>query len=205
DGETVLSVKPVMGYLHRSTEKLGEARTWVQAVTLTDRLDYLAPMSNNLAYALALEVDGAAARLEALDGAAINDAKKALADAATTLLHGAYAAERARETAESAFEKGVATDGLHTEDMPWGGTLEEQERNGGPLAERRAEALLKWSGLAPSIGQARKKIENEGVWINDELVRDPARPYALEDVDPELGAFRVRLGKRGQIVLVRPH
>jgi tyrosyl-tRNA synthetase len=146
------------------------------------------------------------ARLEALQDAAINDAKKALADAATTLLHGAYAAERARETAESAFEKGVATDGLHTEEMPWAGTLEEQERNDGqPFTERRAEALLKWSGLSPSIGQARKKIENEGVWINDELVRDPARIFGLDDVDPDLGAFRVRLGKRGQIVLVRPH
>jgi len=55
DGETVISARPVMGYLHRSTEKLGEARTWVQAVTLTDRMDYLAPMSNNLAYALAVE------------------------------------------------------------------------------------------------------------------------------------------------------
>jgi NADH:ubiquinone oxidoreductase subunit D len=55
DGETVMGVKPVMGYLHRSTEKLGEARTYVQGVTLTDRMDYLAPMSNNLAYALAIE------------------------------------------------------------------------------------------------------------------------------------------------------
>jgi NADH:ubiquinone oxidoreductase subunit D len=55
DGETVIAARPVMGYLHRSTEKLGEARTWVQAVTLTDRLDYLAPVSNNLAYALAVE------------------------------------------------------------------------------------------------------------------------------------------------------
>src|SRR5687768_10381393 len=55
EGETVVGSKPVMGYLHRSTEKLGEARTWVQGVTLTDRMDYLAPMSNNLAYALAIE------------------------------------------------------------------------------------------------------------------------------------------------------
>ncbi len=55
DGETVVGVRPVMGYLHRSTEKLGEARTYVQAVTLTDRMDYIAPMSNNLAYALAVE------------------------------------------------------------------------------------------------------------------------------------------------------
>ena len=55
EGETVVGVRPVMGYLHRSTEKLGEARTYVQAVTLTDRLDYLSPMTNNWAYALAVE------------------------------------------------------------------------------------------------------------------------------------------------------
>ena len=40
-----------MGYLHRSTEKLGEARTYVQGVTLTDRMDYLSPMTTNWAYA----------------------------------------------------------------------------------------------------------------------------------------------------------
>ena len=55
DGETVVGVKPVMGYLHRSTEKLGEARTYVQGVTLTDRMDYLSPMTTNWAYAMAIE------------------------------------------------------------------------------------------------------------------------------------------------------
>src|ERR687894_1045653 len=55
DGETVVGVKPVMGYLHRSTEKLGEARTYIQGVTLTDRMDYLSPMTSNWAYALAVE------------------------------------------------------------------------------------------------------------------------------------------------------
>jgi NADH-quinone oxidoreductase subunit D len=55
DGETVVGVKPVMGYLHRSTEKLGEARTYVQGVTLTDRMDYLSPMTTNWAYAAAIE------------------------------------------------------------------------------------------------------------------------------------------------------
>ena len=55
EGETVVGVRPVMGYLHRSTEKLGEARTYVQAVTLTDRMDYLSPMTNNWGYALAVE------------------------------------------------------------------------------------------------------------------------------------------------------
>jgi NADH-quinone oxidoreductase subunit D len=55
DGETVVGVKPVMGYLHRSTEKLGEARTYVQGVTLTDRMDYLSPMTTNWAYAATIE------------------------------------------------------------------------------------------------------------------------------------------------------
>jgi len=55
DGETVVGVKPVMGYLHRSTEKLGEARTYIQGVTLTDRMDYLSPMTTNWAYALTIE------------------------------------------------------------------------------------------------------------------------------------------------------
>ncbi|MBI4298041.1 MAG: NADH-quinone oxidoreductase subunit D [Chloroflexi bacterium] len=55
DGEVVVDVEPIFGYLHRGVEKLAEGRTWVQDVTLTDRLDYLASMSNNLAYVLAVE------------------------------------------------------------------------------------------------------------------------------------------------------
>ncbi len=55
DGEVVIDVEPVFGYLHRGTEKLAESRTYVQVVTLTDRLDYVASMSNNLAYVRAVE------------------------------------------------------------------------------------------------------------------------------------------------------
>ena len=55
DGEVVLDVEPVFGYLHRGTEKLAESRSYVQIVTLTDRLDYVASMSNNLAYVRAVE------------------------------------------------------------------------------------------------------------------------------------------------------
>src|ERR671930_469780 len=54
-GETVIASTPVMGYLHRSTEKLGEMRTYVQGTVLTDRMDYLSPITNNWAYALAIE------------------------------------------------------------------------------------------------------------------------------------------------------
>jgi len=54
-GETVVGSIPVMGYLHRSSEKLGEARTYVQGTVLTDRMDYLSPVTTNWAYALAIE------------------------------------------------------------------------------------------------------------------------------------------------------
>ena len=55
DGELVVDVEPVFGYLHRGTEKLAEERTYTQIVTLTDRLDYEASMTNNLAFVRAVE------------------------------------------------------------------------------------------------------------------------------------------------------
>jgi NADH-quinone oxidoreductase subunit D len=55
DNEVVLRVEPVLGYLHRGMEKLWESLTYSQVVPLTDRLDYLASLSNNLAYCLAVE------------------------------------------------------------------------------------------------------------------------------------------------------
>jgi len=55
DGEIVVSCKPIIGYLHTGTEKTMENLTYLQALTVTDRLDYLNPMGNNLAYALAVE------------------------------------------------------------------------------------------------------------------------------------------------------
>ena len=55
DGEDILQVEPVFGYLHRGTEKLAEERNYTQIVTLTDRLDYVSSMINNQAYCLAVE------------------------------------------------------------------------------------------------------------------------------------------------------
>ncbi|MDY0270537.1 NADH dehydrogenase (quinone) subunit D [Trichloromonas sp.] len=55
DGETVTKATPHIGFLHRGTEKLSENRTYHQIIPLTDRLDYLAPMHNNLGYVLAVE------------------------------------------------------------------------------------------------------------------------------------------------------
>ena len=55
DNEVVLKVEPILGYLHRGMEKLWESQTYTQIVPLTDRLDYLASLSNNLGYVLAAE------------------------------------------------------------------------------------------------------------------------------------------------------
>ena len=55
DGETVLKAQPVIGYLHTGIEKSCESKTYSQCITLTDRIDYLAPLSNNLCFCLAAE------------------------------------------------------------------------------------------------------------------------------------------------------
>ncbi len=55
DGETIVAVEPVLGYLHRNHEKIGERNTWLMNMPYTDRLDYITSMSNNMAYAIAVE------------------------------------------------------------------------------------------------------------------------------------------------------
>ncbi|HLE82646.1 MAG TPA: NADH-quinone oxidoreductase subunit D, partial [Dehalococcoidia bacterium] len=55
DGETVLDAEPVLGYLHSSKEKLQETHTYLQTVPITDRMDYVSSMTNNLACSLAIE------------------------------------------------------------------------------------------------------------------------------------------------------
>ena len=55
DGEVVISIKPEIGFLHTGIEKMAEAKTFHQAITLTDRIDYLCPLTNNLAFVLATE------------------------------------------------------------------------------------------------------------------------------------------------------
>jgi len=55
DGETIVGLKPVMGYMHRNHEKIGERNTYLMNMPFTDRLDYLTSMGNNFGYALAVE------------------------------------------------------------------------------------------------------------------------------------------------------
>src|ERR1700730_16699198 len=55
NGETVLKVVPDIGFLHTGIEKTAEAKTYHQALVLTDRMDYLSPLNSNLGYSLAVE------------------------------------------------------------------------------------------------------------------------------------------------------
>ena len=55
EGETIMALEPEMGYLHRNHEKIGERNTYLMNMPYTDRLDYISSMSNNLAYAIAVE------------------------------------------------------------------------------------------------------------------------------------------------------
>ncbi len=55
DGETVVSLKPVIGYLHTGMEKIMESKTYTKSITVTDRMDYMSPLGNNMAYVGAVE------------------------------------------------------------------------------------------------------------------------------------------------------
>ena len=102
------------------------------------------------------------ARLEALDGAEINEAKKVLANEATRLLHGDAAAESAAETARRTFEEGALAESLPTIDVPDA----EFEAGLGALA------LFVRAGLVASTGEARRQIRGGGLRINDVALDD---------------------------------
>lgn len=132
------------------------------------------------------------ARLEALAGAEINDAKKALADAATTLLHGAEAAAAARNAAETAFEQG----GLSA-DLPTVEVARSALEAGIPLANLTTQA-----GLSGSNGEARRLAQGGGLRLNDNPESDGSRLVTLADLNPD-GVIKLAAGKK-KIVLVRP-
>jgi len=131
------------------------------------------------------------ARLEALDGAAINDAKKVLADEATAMLHCAEEAAKARATAESAFEQGRTSMDLPTVELP------RSEVIGAMIAAVAARA-----GLTASNGEARRLAQGGGLRLNDEVVSDGARMIEASDVSAD-GVLKLAAGKK-KIVLVRP-
>jgi tyrosyl-tRNA synthetase len=132
------------------------------------------------------------ARLAALGGSEINEAKKILATEATAMLHGRDAALEAAETARKTFEEGALADTLPTVAVP----RSEFEAGVGLLT-----AAVR-AGLAASNGEARRSAEGGGLRVNDEVVTDPRRTLTVEDLTAD-GVIKLSLGRKKH-VLIRP-
>jgi tyrosyl-tRNA synthetase len=132
------------------------------------------------------------ARLERLRGAEINEAKKVLANAATTLLHGAQAAEAAAAASRAAFEEGRLSD-----DLPTFEVARADLEAGIALATIVADA-----GLASSRGEARRLAQGGGLRVNDKVEADGQRTLALADIGAD-GVIKLAAGKK-KIVLIKP-
>ncbi len=135
---------------------------------------------------------GEITRLEALQGAEINEAKKALAHAATALLHGVSAADAAAETARKTFEEGSIAIDLPTIQV---GAAELGSGIGVLSAFVQA-------GLVPSTGEARRQIKAGGLRVNDKPVTDDRAMLSTADVTAD-GIIKLSFGKKKH-VLVRP-
>jgi tyrosyl-tRNA synthetase len=131
------------------------------------------------------------ARLEALPGAQINDAKKVLANEATRMLHGVEAAQAAAQAAQAAFEEGRLSADLPTHEMARSGL-----EAGLALAALAVEA-----GLASSKGEARRLAQGGGLRVNDAAWADANRAVTLADLVD--GVVKLAAGKK-KIVLIKP-
>ncbi len=129
-------------------------------------------------------------RLEALEGAEINEAKKVLANEATGLCHGAAEAARAADTARRTFERGESASGLPTMAVPRRGL-----EDGLPLFE-----VLSDAGLADTRSAARRLIRGGGARINDRVVTDEFRKVTAGDL--AAGAVRLSAGRKRHVLLV---
>ena len=129
------------------------------------------------------------ARLEALEGAQINDAKVALANAATTLLHGADAAAKSEATAKETFAGGGAAAGLPTFDVA--------SLDGFTAVDA---AIL--CGLASSKGEARRHIKGGALKVNDVKVEDAMAALSKADANDN-GVIKISVGKKRH-ALIKP-
>ncbi len=132
------------------------------------------------------------ARLEALGGAEINEAKKVLANEATALLHGREAAEMAAETARRTFEEGQVAESLPTVEIAAGDLA-----TGLGILTAAVQA-----GLATSNGEARRAVGNSALRVNDVAVSDPKAVIGEADIGPE-GVIKLSFGRKKH-VLLRP-
>jgi tyrosyl-tRNA synthetase len=125
------------------------------------------------------------ARLEALGGAEINEAKKILATEVTALCHGRAAADEAAETARQTFEAGQTAEGLPSVEVP-----RAELAAGLPVVE-----ALRRSGLAASNGEARRLIRGGGARVNDQPVGDENATLGEADLDGD-GVIKLSAGRK---------
>jgi len=128
------------------------------------------------------------ARLAALGGAEINEAKKILANEATALLHGRAAAEASAETARKTFEQGELAQDLPSVSAP-----------ASELVGMGVLSAFVRAGLVASTGEARRQIKGGGLRLNDAPVNDERA--ALADADFRDGVAKLSLGKKKHVLL----
>ena len=132
------------------------------------------------------------ARLEALQGADINEAKKVLATEATALLHGREAAELAADTARKTFEQGALAESLPTVEI----ASDVLKEGLGVLAAFGPD----YAKLVPSSSEARRQVKSGGLKVNDQTVSDERGTLSLSDVTAE-GVIKLSFGKKKHVLL----
>lgn len=133
---------------------------------------------------------GEIAKLAALKGQDINEAKKILATEATALVHGRDAAAAASDTARQTFEEGAVAQNLPTFEIP----RKDLESGYGILAANVAVGFVK------SNGEARRQIQSGGIRVNDVVVTDEKMTLTLANLTPE-GVVKLSMGKKRHALL----
>jgi tyrosyl-tRNA synthetase len=131
------------------------------------------------------------ARLAALKGQELNEAKKVLATEATALVHGRPAAEEAAETARRTFEEGALAENLPTVEI----ARADFEKGIGVLS-----AFAEKAGLVASNGEARRQIKGGGLKVNDVTVADEKMVLTPRDLTPQ-GVIKLSFGKKRHVLL----
>jgi tyrosyl-tRNA synthetase len=131
------------------------------------------------------------ARLAALQGAEINDAKKVLATEATALVHGRAAAVGSEETSRKAFDEGSFAGGLPTVEI----ARADLDKGLGVLT-----AFAEKTGLVSSNGDARRQVKAGGLKVNDVTVSDDKMTLTAKDLTAD-GVIKLSLGKKKHVLL----
>ena len=129
------------------------------------------------------------AKLEALEGAEINQAKIILANEVTGLCHGPDAARQAEQTARQSFSQGVIAEGLPSLDI-----------NKADMPSLSVIDAFVQSGLAASKGEVRRLIRGGGAWLNNQAISDEDRLLLADDFDTD-GRAQIAAGKKRRAIL----